>query len=264
MKSGLIRRSAEKTSSFFTAVRNARSILDVVDAMIDIPSDAIDARVNELRRSNPGATPAQLCDLVTKRFRRLAASTSGVAGASAALPSVGTAASVGLSGAQLVAFVAEAGYYVLTLAHLHGVPVEDKDRRRLLILTALMGDEGAQIATSQFGFSTLTALKGYASDIQRRTIKRVNQVLAKRAARQVGRKGIAATIGRAFPFGIGAALGWVIGRSMANGVIEGARAALGPAPQEFTTPITIDVDVVESRVGTVPSSTGTSGIGHDR
>ena len=38
----------------------------------------------------------------------------------------------------------------------------------------------------------------------------------------------ALALGRLIPFGIGAAIGWSGGRALANQVIEGAQAALGP------------------------------------
>lgn len=236
---------ASNTGRAVKSLRSARSLQDIVDAMIDIPNDAIEEKVNKLRLENPNATPADLADKVTRQFRKLAANTSGAAGAAAAVPGLGTAAAFGVSSAQLVGFVGEAGYYVLTMARIHGIPTDDIDKRRLLVLTALMGEQGAEIATSQFGFSTLTALKGYATDIQRQTIKRVNRTLAKRAGKQAAKKGASATIGRMMPFGIGAALGWIIGRSMAGNVIEGVQHALGEPPATFDYPVIVDIEATE-------------------
>ncbi|MDO5049759.1 MAG: hypothetical protein Q4D87_07745 [Actinomycetaceae bacterium] len=226
-------------------LREASSIQDVVDVMISIPADKIDDKVNQLRVEHPDASPEQLARIVTKQFRRLASNTSGLAGATAAVPGLGTMAAFGVSSAQLVGFVTEAGYYVLTMAHIYGVPVDDMDKRRLLVLSSLMGEQGAEIASSQFGFSTLTALKGYASDIQRQTIQKVNRTLAKQASKRAAKKGASAMFGRLMPFGIGAALGWVIGRSMAGNVIEGVQEALGEPPAQFDFPVTVDVEGVE-------------------
>ncbi|MDO5720644.1 MAG: hypothetical protein Q4P05_07905 [Actinomycetaceae bacterium] len=236
-------RGLQVTRNAAASLREARSVSEIVDTMIDIPNESIQKKVNDLRKEYPDATPADLEHIVTKQFRRIAAGTSGAAGATAAFPGLGTVAGLGVSSAQLLGFVSQAGYYVLTLAHIHGIPTEDIDKRRLLVLTSLMGEQGAEIASSQFGFSTLTALKGYASDMQRQTIKRVNSVLAKQATKQATRKGLSATLGRLMPFGIGAALGWVIGRSMAGNVIDGVTHALGPAPAEFAYPVDVEVTV---------------------
>ncbi|MDO5729627.1 MAG: hypothetical protein Q4P71_08400 [Actinomycetaceae bacterium] len=240
---GNVSRGVKATGSALAALKSARSVSDVIDTMIDIPNESIIRKVNELRKEHPHATPADLERIVTKQFRRLASGTSGAAGATAAFPGLGTIAGLGVSSAQLVGFVTQAGYYVLTLAHIHGIPIDDIDKRRLLVLTSLMGEQGAEIASSQFGFSTLTALKGYASDVQRQTIKRVNTALAKQASKQATRRGITATFGRVMPFGIGAALGWVIGRSMAGNVIDGVTNALGPAPTEFAYPVDVDLTI---------------------
>ena len=238
------------TRRFVKDLRGANSIQDVIDAIIDVPTSRIENKVNQLRAKHPGATPAEIQEIVTKQFRKLAASTSGAAGAAAAVPGLGTAAALGLSSAQLTGFVSEAGYYVLTLAHIHGIPLEDKDKRRLLVLTALMGEQGEQIATSQFGFTTLTALKGYASDVQRQTINQGNRKLAKMAAKRAARKGTTAMLGRLMPYGIGAGLGWVIGRSMAGNVIDGAINALGTPPATFSYPVTIDVEANPQEIQT--------------
>ncbi len=255
-----VKKTPRALKSTFSAVtdtakglRNATSIQEVVDVMIQIPDEAIDAKVNQLRIENPDASPADLERIVTRQFRRLAANTSGATGAVAAVPGLGTAAAFGVSSAQLIGFVTEAGYYVLTLAHIHGIPMHDMDKRRLLVLTSLMGEQGAQIATSQFGFSTLTALKGYATDVQRQTIRRINRTLAKQVGKRVTTKGASAIVGRLMPYGIGAALGWVIGRSMAGNVIEGVQHALGQAPEQFTYPVTIEVDDVQEVDQQIPA-----------
>ncbi|MDO5035118.1 MAG: hypothetical protein Q4E01_07040 [Actinomycetaceae bacterium] len=226
-------------------VKNADSVQDVIDAMIEVPTQRIEEKVNRLRLENPGATPADIEAIVTREFRSLAANTSGAAGAAAAVPGLGTAAALGVSSAQLAGFVSEAGYYVLTLAHIHGIPMDDMEKRRLLVLTSLMGEQGEEIATQQFGFATLTALKGYATDMQRQTIKRVNKKLTQMAAKRAARKGATAMLGRLMPYGIGAGLGWVIGRSMAGNVIEGAQNALGAPPATFAYPLTVEIEVEE-------------------
>lgn len=238
-----VARGSRNASSAVKALLKARSIPQAVDVMIDIPNATINDRVNKLRIEHPHATPADLAAIVTKDFRRLAANTSGLAGTAAAAPGVGTIAGLGLSSAQLVGFVTQAGYYVLTMASIYGIPTDDVDKRRLLVLTSLMGEQGAEIASSQFGFSTLTALKGYASDMQRQTIQRVNRALAKRATQQAASRGLTATAGRLMPFGIGAVLGWMIGRSMAGNVIEGVTYALGEPPAEFSFPVQVDCEV---------------------
>lgn len=242
-----VARGTRNASTAVKALLKARSIPQAVDVMIDVPNESITQRVNELRIKHPHATPADLAAIVTKDFRRLAANTSGLAGTAAAAPGVGTVAGLGLSSAQLVGFVTQAGYYVLTMASIYGIPTDDLDKRRLLVLTSLMGEQGAEIASSQFGFSTLTALKGYASDMQRQTIQRVNRTLAKRATQQAASKGLTATAGRLMPFGIGAVLGWMIGRSMASNVIEGVTYALGDAPAEFAYPVEVDCQVQDHK-----------------
>ena len=60
------------------------------------------------------------------------------------------------------------------------------------------------------------------------SVKSINARLIKRVAKRSAAKGGALALGRLLPFGIGAAIGWKGGRALANQVIEGAQAALGP------------------------------------
>ena len=60
------------------------------------------------------------------------------------------------------------------------------------------------------------------------SVKSINARLIKRMAKHSVAKGGALALGRLLPFGIGAAIGWKGGRALANQVIEGAQAALGP------------------------------------
>lgn len=226
-------------------LRSAGSFQEMLDTMIDVPSSAIEARVNKLRIQNPDASPADIQRIVTKKFRNLATSTFGAAGAVAAAPGMGTVAALSVSGAQLAGLVSEAGYYVLTLAHIHGIPLEEKEKRKLLVLTSLMGEQGEEIARSQFGFATIAALKGYASDISGQALKAVNARLAKMVAKKATRKGITALFGRLVPYGVGAVIGVGIGRSTANNVIEGAQNALGTPPATFSYPITVETTAEE-------------------
>ena len=45
--------------------------------------------------------------------------------------------------------------YVLTVAELHGLRVVDAERRRALVLSALLGREGSEVVQGQLGLSTL-------------------------------------------------------------------------------------------------------------
>ena len=181
-----------------------------------------------MRRDRPGADAAELVELAGARFRRDAGLSSGAVGASAAIPAISTGAAAALTVGQSAAFIASAVTYVLTVAEIQGVHVVDADRRRALVLSALLGKEGSEAVQGQLGLSSMFWAAQLLMQMPLPSVKSINAHLIKRVAKRSAAKGGALALGRLLPFGIGAAIGWSGGRALANQVIEGAQAALGP------------------------------------
>ena len=80
----------------------------------------------------------------------------------------------------------------------------------------------------QLGLSTMFWAAQMLMQMPLPSVKSINAHLIKRVAKRSAAKGGALALGRLIPFGIGAAIGWSGGRALANQVIEGAQAALGP------------------------------------
>ena len=129
---------------------------------------------------------------------------------------------------QSATFIASAVTYVLTVAEIQGIHVVDAERRRALVLSALLGKEGSEAVQGQLGLSTMFWAAQVLMQMPLPTVKSINARLIKRVAKRSAAKGGALALGRLIPFGIGAAIGWSGGRALANQVIEGAQAALGP------------------------------------
>ena len=199
-----------------------------LDKAIAIPASRIEARVARMRRDRPGADAAELVELAGARFRRDAGLSSGAVGASAAIPAISTGAAAALTVGQSAAFIASAVTYVLTVAEIQGVHVVDAERRRALVLSALLGKEGSEAVQGQLGLSSMFWAAQLLMQMPLPSVKSINARLIKRVAKRSAAKGGALALGRLLPFGIGAAIGWSGGRALANQVIEGAQAALGP------------------------------------
>ena len=199
-----------------------------LDKAIAIPASRIEERVARMRRDRPGADTAELVEMAGSRFRRDAGLSSGAVGASAAIPAIGTGAAAALTVGQSAAFMASAVTYVLTVAEIQGVHVVDADRRRALVLSALLGKEGSEAVQGQLRLSSMFWAAQVLMQMPLPSVKSINARLIKRVAKRSAAKGGALALGRLLPFGIGAAIGWSGGRALANQVIEGAQAALGP------------------------------------
>lgn len=200
-----------------------------LDKAIAVPAARIEERVARMRRDRPGADTAELVEMAASRFRAEAGVTSGAVGASAALPAVGSGTAAALTVGQTAVFLTSAVTYVLTVAELQGLRVIDTEKRRALVLSALLGREGSEAVQGSLGLGTLFWAAQALAQMPLPTVKSINAQLAKRLAKRTAVKGGALALGRLIPFGIGAAIGWTGGRALANQVIEGARAALGPA-----------------------------------
>ena len=199
-----------------------------LDKAIAIPASRIEERVARMRRDRPGADAAELVEMAGSRFRRDAGLSSGAVGASAAIPAISTGAAAALTVGQSAAFIASAVTYVLTVAEIQGVHVVDTERRRALVLSALLGKEGSEAVQGQLGLSSMFWAAQLLMQMPLPSVKSINAHLIKRVAKRSAAKGGALALGRLLPFGIGAAIGWSGGRALANQVIEGAQAALGP------------------------------------
>ena len=199
-----------------------------LDKAIAIPASRIEERVARMRRDRPGADAAELVEMAASRFRRDAGLSSGAVGASAAIPAISTGAAAALTVGQSAAFIASAVTYVLTVAEIQGVHVVDTERRRALVLSALLGKEGSEAVQGQLGLSSMFWAAQLLMQMPLPSVKSINAHLIKRVAKRSAAKGGALALGRLLPFGIGAAIGWKGGRALANQVIEGAQAALGP------------------------------------
>ena len=209
--------------------RSTAMIEAAVDKAIAIPASRITERVARMRRDRPGADTAELVMLAADRFRNEAGLSSGAVGASAALPSICTASAAALTVGQTAVFIGSAVTYVLTVAELQGLRVVEPEKRRALVLSALLGREGSEAVQGQLGLASLFWAAQALAQMPIPTAKSINAQLAKRLAKRAAAKGGAIALGRLLPLGIGAAIGYSGGRALANQVIEGAQAALGPA-----------------------------------
>ena len=204
-----------------------------LDKAVAIPSKRVARTVAALRRKHPRATPASLITLLERRFLRLAKASGAGVGIAAAAPGVGTAAAVGLTGAQMAAFLGATAMHVMAVAEIHGIPAADHERRRMLLLTVLLGEEGANAVQASLGLSTIHWARQALTRMPTSTVRSVNKALRKHAMKTSATKGGTLAFARLAPFGIGAAVGWVGGKAMAKTVLEGTASVFGPPPESF-------------------------------
>ncbi len=206
---------------------------DLIDTATTIPSSQVRRYVDDLRATHPDATPTELIELLKRRYLLAVSASGGAVGAVAAFPVVGTGVALTLTAGQVAAFMAASAALCLAVAEVHGIATDDVSRRRALLLTTLLGENGPELLEHQLGLSTATWAQVLLTRLPVATVKTVNKTLRGRMAKAVVTKSSSVMLGRLLPFGIGAAIGYLGGRVMGKSLIEGLDAAFGPAPVEF-------------------------------
>jgi hypothetical protein len=206
---------------------------------VTIPSGTIHAHVASVRRRNPEATPAQVVRLLEKEYLLVVQSTGGAVGASAAAPAVGTGVALVLTASDVATFFGASAAFALAVASVHGIEVEDADRRRALLLTTILGDAGGKIVTHGAELTSVSVARSLLTRMPLATVRKVNTTMTRRFVRTQLTKQTGLAIGRIIPFGIGLVVGVAGARALGKDVIEGARTAFGTPPLAFPTVVEI-------------------------
>ncbi|MGN6218282.1 MAG: hypothetical protein ACTHNQ_02170 [Microbacterium sp.] len=211
-----------------------------LDRVLAIQRPAVLAHLRSIRLRHPQATPAQIVRILERRY--LAAVTTGGAavGATAVVPGIGTGVTLALSGVETVAFLEATTLFAQSVAEVHGIPVADPDRARALVLTLMLGKEGvdlvAQLAGQAAGRGPNRST--YWGELITKTLPRAAvgpmvDRLKSTFIRQFAARGGASWIGKALPFGIGAAVGGAGNNILGRRVLTGSRKAFGLPPFEL-------------------------------
>ncbi|GEK19322.1 hypothetical protein CPE01_30550 [Cellulomonas persica] len=226
---------------------------------VSLPSSAVHQHVASLRRRNPEASPEQLVRLLEKEFLVVVASAGGAVGAAAAAPAVGTGVAIVLTASDVATFFSASAAYVLAVASVHGIEVEDVERRRALLLTAILGEAGAKALTDVTGVGATNVARLLLTRMPMATVKKVNTTLTRRMLRKQLTKQTGLFFGRLLPYGIGVVVGASGGRALGREVITGARQAFGPAPVAFRDPLPLPSSEVRDELTAGPAGVGDEG-----
>ncbi|MBO3086638.1 hypothetical protein [Cellulomonas fengjieae] len=200
---------------------------------VTIPSSTIHAHVDSVRSRNPEATPEQIVRILEKEYLRVVQATGGAVGATAAAPAVGTGVAFMLTASDVATFFGASAAFALAVASVHGIEVEDTERRRGLLLTTILGDSGGKIVTGGAELTSVSVARALLTRMPLATVRKVNTSMTRRFVRTQLTKQAGLAVGRLIPFGVGLIVGVTGARALGKDVIEGARKAFGPAPLAF-------------------------------
>ncbi|APZ34141.1 hypothetical protein BOH66_07675 [Microbacterium aurum] len=211
-----------------------------LDRVLQVQRPVVIAHLRSIRLRHPDATTAEIVRMLERRY--LAAVTTGGAavGATAVVPGIGTGVTLALSGVETVGFLDATALFAQSLAELHGIRVDNPDRARALVLTLMLGKEGVDLV-AQLGRQL--AGKGVSRDrywgelitksLPRAAVGPLVDRLKTTFVHQFAAKGGASIIGKALPFGIGAAVGGTGNHLLGRRVVIGSRRAFGVPPVQY-------------------------------
>src|SRR5450830_272977 len=210
--------------------------------------------LKSLRREKPNVSATEMLKELDRRYVATVTATSTGVGASAAIPGVGIPIALGLDVADLLFFYETSALYVLAVAELNGMEVNDAARAQPLVFGMLLGEK----SQSQVTKVILGAIPGGAGVDDPRTVAAgvlgkalpdgwgevltqqlpdsalapVLTVIARQALKEAGKLGVG-TLGKAIPFGIGAVIGGVGSFTFGRDVVKAARVAFPEPPVDF-------------------------------
>ena len=205
----------------------------LLDAVLALPERHIEWTIARLLDKHPGISTPALMNLVTRRYVRVSQTASAGVGAGAAGPGSGLAIGAALTGVELSVFAANTALYVLTMARLSGIPTQNLEARKTLVLSAILGDEASKLVYDQAGFGVWNWARAQVADNASATLSSVNKALAQFAGKKISKKLSGHVVGRFIPLGIGGAIGFFSGRKLALDTVKGVNAqiALLASPQ---------------------------------
>jgi hypothetical protein len=212
-------------------------VLDLLDKAIGMQTPLVQKNIARARQRNPKATPAEVIRTLERMYVSALASTGAAVGATAAAPAVGTGVALALSAGEAFSSLELSTLFVLSVAEVHGVRLDEIERRRTLVMGILLGQSGSSTIVGETAKRTGQHWgRQLVSKVPMSTLKQINKVLGKNFVTKYGTKQGIIVLGRVAPFGIGAVIGGGANITVATLAVRAARRAFGPAPQSWPEP----------------------------
>ncbi|MCU1438283.1 MAG: hypothetical protein JWP66_1370 [Naasia sp.] len=215
-------------------------LLKAFDRLLDVQRPLVLAHIRGVRRRHPDASPEQIIRILERRYL-VAITTGGAAsGASAAVPGIGTAAALALSGVETAGFLEASALFAQSVTEVHGIAITEPERARSLVMALMLGSTGKDLVkqfAGQFnqGVPTRSAYWGelVTSNLPKAFMGQLTDRLKRAFLRRFAVRQGGSIAGRLLPFGIGAVVGGAGNHLLGKRVIQSAREAFPPPPLEL-------------------------------
>ena len=219
----------------------AKALSYVIESSSRVQAPAIAGYVDRLRSHNPGAAPGEIITKLEKHYLAAVTASGAAVGAAAAFPGIGTLVALSAVAGETVVFLEAAAVLALAVAEVHGIPVGYRERRRALVLAALVGDEGKRAVAELLGNGRTNGawMSDGATTLPMPALTQFNSRMLKFFVKRYTVRRSVLAFGTLLPMGIGAVIGAFGNRLMGKRIVANARKAFGAPPPRW--PATLHV-----------------------
>lgn len=206
----------------------AGRFFSAVDRAASVQQPAIRNYVKKLNENHGGKSVEERQAILDKHFRNLAVGSGAGTGGLAAMPGIGTLASLGGIAGESVLLLEACGLYALASAELHGVDIKDEQHRRALILTTVSGASSNDLVDALTQDGALTSVKSLRGlrNASGKEMVAINSTLGRIAFKQMRKKFGGALLKKLLPFGVGAVLGARANKKIAEHMTQQVRRVI--------------------------------------
>ncbi|WP_245667305.1 hypothetical protein [Actinomadura macra] len=209
---------------------HGQRILGLLDKAIEVQSPLVRKNIARARRRNPEATPAEVIRNLERMYISALTGTGAAVGGTAAAPGVGTGVALALSAGETLSTLELSALFALSIAEVHGVPIDELERRRTIVMGIMLGGSGSATISKVAERTGQHWGRQVVSKVPVETLRQINKILGKNFVTKYGTKQGIIVLGRVAPFGIGAVIGGGANAAMATLAVRAGRRAFGPPP----------------------------------
>lgn len=219
----------------------AKVLSRIIERSSRVQGPAVKAYVGRVRAGDRTASPAEIITRLEKRYMAAVMASGAAVGSTAAFPGVGTIAAMSAVAGETAVFLEATSLFVLSVAEVHGIPAAERERRRALVLSVLVGEDSKRAVADILGRTRTSGawISEGAATLPLPAVSRLNSRLLRYFVKRYTLKRGALAFGKVLPVGVGAVIGGFGNRMMGKKIVENARSAFGPPPSRW--PATLHV-----------------------
>ncbi len=167
------------------AARGQR-VLDLLDKAINAQSPLVLKNIARARQRNPEATPAQVIRNLERMYVSALTGTGAAVGGTAAAPGVGTGVALALSAGETFSSLELSVLFALSIAEVHGVPIDEIERRRTIVMGIMLGGSGTATISKVAERTGQHWGRQVVTKVPVETLRQINKILGRTSSRSTG------------------------------------------------------------------------------